>query len=99
MLYYNVIISWALFYFVSSFRTDLLWKKCGYWWNDAKCFVPGVDSSPYVENGTMYNCTAAQYENSTMYNFTAAQYENSTMYECVQIDPNDRVTATEQFYL
>jgi len=86
MLYYNVIISWALFYFVSSFRTDLLWKKCGYWWNDAKCFVPGVDSSPYVENGTMYNCTAAQ-------------YENSTMYECVQIDPNDRVTATEQFYL
>ncbi len=86
MLYYNVIISWALFYFVSSFRTDLLWKKCGYWWNDAKCFVPGVDSSPYVENGTMYN-------------FTAAQYENSTMYECVQIDPNDRVTATEQFYL
>jgi hypothetical protein len=85
MLYYNVIISWALFYFVSSFRTNLLWKQCGYWWNDEKCFVPGVDSSPYVLNQTMYNCTKPQ-------------YENGTMYDCVPINSTDRTTATEQFY-
>jgi len=88
MLYYNVIISWALFYFVSSFRTNLLWKKCGYWWNDAKCFEPGVGTSPYVDvvNNTMYNCTEPQ-------------YQNITEYGCVSILPTDRVTATEQFFL
>jgi len=85
MLYYNVIISWALFYFVSSFRTNLLWKKCGYWWNDERCFVPGDPSSLYTENGTTYNCTQSQ-------------FMNSTQYLCVQNDRIDRVTATEQFF-
>jgi len=85
MLYYNVIISWALFYFVSSFRTNLLWKKCGYWWNDANCFVPGANTSPYVFNSTMYNCTKPQ-------------YDNITIYGCVPINSADRTTATEQFY-
>ena len=84
MLYYNVIISWALFYFVSSFRTNLLWKNCGYWWNDAKCFVPGVNS-PYSLNNTIYNCTEAE-------------YQNRTMYGCVQIKSTDKSTATEQFF-
>ena len=86
MLYYNVIISWALFYFISSFRTNLLWKKCGYWWNDARCFVPGADSSLYRINGTTYNCTEPQ-------------FLNRTEYSCEQINATDRVTATEQFFL
>lgn len=85
MLYYNVIISWALFYFISSFRANLLWKDCGNWWNDNKCFVPGPGNSPFVFNGTMFNCTEAQ-------------YQNITTYGCVRINSTDRVTATQQFY-
>jgi hypothetical protein len=83
MLYYNVIISWALFYFVSSFRTNLLWKKCGYWWNDYKCFVPGVNS-PYASNNSIYNCTEAEYRNGS--------------FSCIQISSTERSTATEQFF-
>jgi hypothetical protein len=86
MLYYNVIISWALFYFISSFRKNLLWKKCGYWWNDERCFVPGGVSSLYTDHGTTYNCTQLQFLNST---------ENS----CVSINGTNRVAATEQFFL
>lgn len=86
MLYYNVIISWALFYFISSFRKTLLWKHCGYWWNDARCFVPGVDSSYFIANGTTYNCTEPQ-------------FLNQTEYFCESINATDRVTATEQFFL
>jgi hypothetical protein len=52
MFYYNVIISWTLFYFISSFRINLLWKKCGYWWNDERYFVPGVHNSAYIVNGS-----------------------------------------------
>ncbi|CAF3450390.1 unnamed protein product [Rotaria socialis] len=86
MLYYNAIISWALFYFISSFRTNLLWKKCEYWWNDARCFVPGADSSSFRVNGTTYNCTEPQ-------------FLNRTKYLCEQINATDRGTATEQFFL
>ncbi|CAF1234216.1 unnamed protein product [Adineta ricciae] len=85
MLYYNVIISWALFYFVLSFRKNLLWKTCGYWWNDDRCFVPGSESSLHVINGTTYNCTQPQ-------------YQNMSQYSCVSINATDRVTATEQFF-
>jgi solute carrier family 6 GABA transporter-like protein 6/8/11/12/13 len=85
MLYYNVIISWALFYFISSFRTELLWKKCGYWWNDERCFVPGSSNSAATVNDTLYNCTQEQ-------------FVNFTDYSCVPINATDRVTATEQFF-
>ncbi len=85
MLYYNVIISWALFYFISSFRSNLLWKQCGNWWNDGKCFVPGDENAPYSLEGIRYNCTRAQ-------------FQNQTFYDCVPIN-STLVTATEQFYL
>jgi hypothetical protein len=87
MLYYNVIISWALFYFISSFRKNLLWGKCGYWWNDQKCFLPGAhNETAYTINQTIYNCTEAQ-------------YKNVLDFSCVSINgTSDRVTATEQFF-
>jgi hypothetical protein len=85
MLYYNVIISWALFYFVSSFRKNLLWGNCGYWWNDARCFIPGVQNASYAISDTIYNCTEAQ-------------YRNISEYSCVPINGTGRATATEQFF-
>ncbi|CAF4137972.1 unnamed protein product, partial [Adineta steineri] len=85
MLYYNVIISWALFYLVASFRKNLLWAKCGNWWNDDRCFIPGVQNSTYRIDQTLYNCTQAQ-------------YENISEYSCVPINEKDRVTASEQFF-
>ena len=86
MLYYNVIISWALFYLISSLRKTLLWKSCDNYWNDHKCFVTGDRNSPHVLNGTMLNCTESQ-------------YQNMSMYGCVPINSTERATATEQFYL
>ena len=85
MLYYNVIISWALFYFVSSFRANLLWKDCGYGWNDEKCFVPSGNGALHVVNKTTYNCTTSQ-------------FENPAMYSCEPINITGRATPTEQFY-
>ena len=85
MLYYNVIISWALFYFVSSFRKNLLWGKCGHWWNDDRCFVPGGSTALYSLNGTTYNCTQTQ-------------IINETDYFCAPTVDTNRVTATEQFF-
>ncbi len=84
-LYYNVLIAWALFYFVLSFRKRLLWADCGHWWNTDRCFVPGSQNDFIKENGTIWNCTEIQFANFTS---NGCQPTNAT----------EKVTATEEFY-
>ena len=84
-LYYNVIIAWALFYFILSFRSKLLWSNCGNWWNTERCFEPGSASDLHFQNDTFWNCTKDQ-------------YENLTAFSCVQINETGKVTVTEEFY-
>ncbi|CAF0763036.1 unnamed protein product [Adineta ricciae] len=84
-LYYNVLIAWALFYFFLSFRSRLLWSTCGNWWNTARCFVPGTQSSLFSANGTTWNCTEEQYYNFSQYN-------------CQEVNQTGKVTATEEFF-
>ncbi|CAF1036240.1 unnamed protein product [Rotaria sordida] len=85
MLYYNVVIAWALFYFISSFRGHLLWSDCDHWWNTDRCIVPGNRGTTYAVNGTTFNCTESQ-------------YQNFSIYKCTEINMKDRVPATEEFY-
>jgi len=85
-LYYNVLIAWALFYFVLSFRAKLLWGTCGNWWNTDRCFVPGSSNDLFSTNGTTWNCTQAQ-------------FANLSNYGCEPINDTQRVTATEEFFL
>jgi len=82
MLYYNVIISWALFYFIASFRKTLLWSQCDHWWNDENCFESG--NARYKENETLYNCTKEEYLSPSTY--------------CTNISSTSVATASEQFF-
>jgi len=44
--YYNVIIAWALHYFVNSFSRQLPWTSCNNAWNTNKCRkIPNMTSS------------------------------------------------------
>jgi len=36
-LFYNTIISWAVFFFVESFAYDLPWTSCNNTWNSPDC--------------------------------------------------------------
>ncbi|XP_076470937.1 sodium- and chloride-dependent glycine transporter 2-like isoform X2 [Babylonia areolata] len=35
--YFNTIMSWALYYMVSSFQSVVPWSLCGQWWNTPRC--------------------------------------------------------------
>ena len=35
--YYNIIMAWAMYYVVASFREVVPWSLCGQWWNTPRC--------------------------------------------------------------
>ena len=45
--YYNVVITWALYYFFSAFQSDLPWSSCNSTWNSENCqiYVNSTDSN------------------------------------------------------
>lgn len=36
--YYNVIMTWALFYLFASFQSELPWSRCNMTWNSEDCW-------------------------------------------------------------
>ncbi len=49
--YYNVIISWAMFYLANSFQDPLPWSKCGNWWNSDACWDVLSNASVASQDG------------------------------------------------
>ncbi|XP_016886529.2 sodium-dependent dopamine transporter-like [Cynoglossus semilaevis] len=50
--YYNVVITWALYYLFSSFQDPLPWQNCNNTWNTPNCTSHATNSS--------YTSTASQ---------------------------------------
>ncbi|XP_037070121.1 sodium- and chloride-dependent glycine transporter 1-like [Pollicipes pollicipes] len=48
-IYYNVIITWTLYYMYLTFRSVLPWSTCGNWWNTDNCVTRHINNTG---NGT-----------------------------------------------
>ncbi|OAF67264.1 hypothetical protein A3Q56_05011 [Intoshia linei] len=90
-IYYNVIIAWAMFYMVASFKSVLPWTSCNNPWNSVGCY----DKSWLTPD----NCTSAGYTHfllngTCMGNNTLYGYTNVTMATLANIKP---VSAAEDY--
>lgn len=54
-MFYNTIISWAVYYLVMSFNgifDELPWKRCGHYWNSECCIAADVGEYRSFINST-----------------------------------------------
>uniref|UniRef100_A0A672RJE9 Transporter n=1 Tax=Sinocyclocheilus grahami TaxID=75366 RepID=A0A672RJE9_SINGR len=70
--YYNVIITWALYYMFSSFRSELLWDNCNNTWNTANC-------TDRVTNSSSSSTTSQQFFNYKVLERTSGVEETGTL--------------------
>ncbi|CAF1228590.1 unnamed protein product [Adineta steineri] len=88
--YYNVVISWGLYYLFASFKRMLPWSGCNNPWNTKDC------STVNTRRDFMDNCTS--YLNSTI-NSTGELLESNFIYEnCSQQLTQLRIVSPAQEY-
>ncbi|KAJ8301429.1 hypothetical protein KUTeg_020416 [Tegillarca granosa] len=89
-IYYNVIITWSMFYFFASFTGDLPWGSCDNSWNTRDCSL----KLPIV------NCTkimGVKYQNGTCYqNDIFRGLWNSTLF--TNATGRKRMYASEEYW-
>uniref|UniRef100_A0A8C7ZCL6 Transporter n=1 Tax=Oryzias sinensis TaxID=183150 RepID=A0A8C7ZCL6_9TELE len=66
-IYYIVILAWAIFYLINSFKSPLPWSTCGNWWNSDACH----NRSGFLSNPELYHREANW---SFLYNVSSSDY-------------------------
>ncbi|XP_060080599.1 sodium- and chloride-dependent glycine transporter 1-like [Ylistrum balloti] len=102
-VYYNIIISWTLYYLYHSLRAVLPWSTCNNWWNTEQCYIrTGLNTTTQANNETTttnnFNRTLTAH-NTSSHHVTAG---NSSLVAgnvsaAVQSVTN-RMTASEEFW-
>lgn len=80
-IYYNMILAWAMFYFLSSFTTQLPWSSCDNWWNTEACRRFDTKNCT-IHNGTVIangTCVLRESVNESEWADIISRKENSKM--------------------
>lgn len=99
-IYYNIIITWTLYYLFYSFREILPWSHCENFWNTKHCVVTEKqDEIDSLNNTYMSNMTA----NSTLggLNFTNVTQAVATVLSSVDTESGNKsfkMSPSEEFW-
>ncbi|CAK9300373.1 unnamed protein product [Gordionus sp. m RMFG-2023] len=85
-LYYNVIITWIVYYFFASMRAKVPWADCDRPWNTPNCF----------SNRDFANSVECKIQNGTYYLHQCFK-DNRTQYD-VLVNKTRRVSPSEEFF-
>ncbi|XP_054717827.1 sodium- and chloride-dependent glycine transporter 2-like [Uloborus diversus] len=109
-IYYNVIMSYTLYYIVQSFRSEVPWQKCNDWWGaDEMCYVRKENQTncrdikeQLVKFGTAFidESVTGVSDNYTYFSFKGADYavHSERFADALNTCSNGTQTASEQFW-
>lgn len=97
-VYYNIIITWTLYYMFLCFRRTVPWATCGNWWNSELCLgAEEEDAMPVAKALTNSTLLDTDDEiNVTEVITVAANVTNVTLGGAVE---GGRITASEEFWI
>lgn len=93
-VYYNIIITWTIYFLYHSLRAVLPWSTCNNAWNTDNCYVRGesVWTNSTVNTTMGYNTTGVNMTGLLLPSGIANGTSNGTS------DLAGRITASEEFW-
>ena len=92
-VYYNIIITWTLYFLYMSFRAILPWSTCSNSWNTDYCYLH-TENSTMEDNSTSFNWRNVTALSNMTYNLT----NGVDMTENVLTNATKHITPSEEFW-
>ena len=92
-VYYNIIITWTLYFLYMSFRAILPWSTCSNSWNTEYCYLH-TENSTMEDNSTSFNWRNVTALSNMTYNLT----NGVNMTENVLTNKTKHITPSEEFW-
>ena len=89
-VYYNIIITWTIYFFYHSLRAVLPWSTCDNQWNTQKCYIRGESinlTHLWVQSFLQSNASEVNTTNAAQPSGNVNETSNAT-----------KVTASEEFW-
>lgn len=91
-VYYNIIITWTLYFLYMSFRAVLPWSSCDNSWNTENCYLHSNNEATDV-NSTSFMWNATSVGNMT---HELLKYVNTT--DVLKNETVKQITPSEEFW-
>ena len=73
-IYYNIIITYIIFYLFASMTSPLPWSTCDNWWNTPSCILTGKDVQCELYNIVDCNVTSKLIKTYMYYQIMTSKY-------------------------
>ncbi|XP_064608852.1 sodium- and chloride-dependent glycine transporter 1-like isoform X2 [Liolophura sinensis] len=95
-IYYNIIITWTLYYLFMSFRRVLPWSTCDNVWNTVNCALRGIHAGNSTDNDTL-SANETSFPFQDFGNTVQEMVQNSSALSSA-INKSTKVTASEEYW-